>query len=103
MVETGIRMDTTQDYRTLNETKVAAQAASYYEIDQQGRLRLREDRLPELLATKDIGWRCADRITWYEPAGNRYLAYRLDEHGLPTDQLQPEEDDIARIQAYRDR
>ncbi|SDO80050.1 Sulfatase [Pseudomonas jinjuensis] len=103
MVETGIRLDTTQDYRTLDETKVAAQAASYYEIDQQGRLRLREDRLPELLATKDIGWRCADRITWYEPAGNRYLAYRLDEHGLPTDQLQPEEDDIARIQAYRDR
>ncbi|MBC9252213.1 hypothetical protein A9179_18225 [Pseudomonas alcaligenes] len=102
IVETGIRLDATQDYRSLREADVAKQAASFYEVDQQGRLRLREDRLPELLATKDIGWRCADRLTWYEPASKRYLAYRLDKRGIPTEQLQPASEDVAHIQAYQE-
>ncbi|WP_237046429.1 sulfatase-like hydrolase/transferase [Aquipseudomonas alcaligenes] len=103
IVETGIRLDATQDYHSLREADVAKQAASFYEVDQQGRLRLREDRLPELLATKDIGWRCADRLTWYEPASSRYLAYRLDARGLPVEQLQPGPEDVAHIRAYQER
>lgn len=103
IVETGIRLDATKDYRSLRETDVAKQAASFYEVDQLGRLRLREDRLPELLATKDIGWRCADRLTWYEPTSSRYLAYRLDARGLPVEQLQPSPEDVAHIRAYQER
>lgn len=103
IVETGIRLDATQDYRSLKEADVARQAASFYEVDPQGRLRLREDRLPELLATKDIGWRCADQLTWYEPASQRYLAYGLDERGVPVEQLVPSADAVARIRAYRER
>lgn len=103
IVETGIRLDATMDYRSLSEVNVAKQAASFYEVDQQGRLRLREDRLPELLVTKDIGWRCADRLTWYEPTSARYVAYRLDTHGLPVEQLQPSSEDVTHIQYYQER
>lgn len=103
IVETGIRLDATQDYRSLKEADVARQAASFYEVDPQGRLRLREDRMLELLATKDIGWRCADQLTWYEPASQRYLAYGLDERGVPVEQLVPSADAVARIRAYRER
>nr|WP_256670152.1 sulfatase-like hydrolase/transferase [Pseudomonas sp. L-22-4S-12] len=103
IVETGIRLDATQDYRSLKEADVARQAASFYEVDPQGRLRLREDRMSELLATKDIGWRCADQLTWYEPASQRYLAYGLDERGVPVKQLVPSADAVARIRAYRER
>lgn len=59
--------------------------------------------MPELLATKDIGWRCADRLTWYEPTSSRYLAYRLDARGLPVEQLQPGPEDVAHIRAYQER
>lgn len=101
IVETGLRLDATQDYRTLQEADVARQAVSFYEADTQGRLRLREDRLPGLLAAKDIGWRCAEQLTWYDSARQRYWSYRLDARGLPTDQLPPDADGIARIEAYR--
>jgi hypothetical protein len=103
IVETGIRFAVAEDYRTLKEEDVAEHAASFYEVDQQGRLRLREDRLPELLAMKDIGWRCADRLTWYESASKRYFAYRLDAQGLPAEQLEPAIEDVAHIQAYQER
>lgn len=103
MVETGIRLDVTSDYRSLKEGDIATQAAPFYEGDVQGRLRLREDRLPELLADKDIGWRCSDRLTWYEARAQRYLAYSLDSHGGPIKQVEPDAEAIARIAAYRAR
>lgn len=103
MVETGIRMAAARDYRSLKEGEVATQAAFFYEIDAQGRLRLREDRLQAPLAVKDIGWRCEDRLTWYEAAGQRYLAYHLDSNGKPVEQVEPDTDAMAHIAAYRER
>lgn len=101
IVETGIRLEATADYRTLSEGKVVQQAASFYEIDSQGRMRLREDAMPALLAAKDIGLRCADRLTWYEPAKKRYLSYGLDEQGRPYEQRTPRDEDISKIATYR--
>lgn len=103
VVETGLRLDAATDYRSLSEKDVAVQAASFYEIDRRGRLRLREEILPGLLAGKDVGWRCPDRLTWYEAARQRYMAYRLDAQGLPTEQVQPDAASMARIEEYRAR
>lgn len=103
VVETGIRFHATSDYRTVSEVEIAQQAASYYEVDAQGRLRLREDRLPELLASKDIGLRCRDRITWYDAASQRILSVSLDEKGIPAQQQLPRDEDVARIVAYRNQ
>ncbi|MDN6871353.1 sulfatase-like hydrolase/transferase [Pseudomonas citronellolis] len=103
IVETGIRLDATNDYRSLSEAKVAQQAASYYEVDSEGRLRLREDRLSELLKTKDIGLRCPNQLTWYEAATKRYLAYDLDSQGAPIEQRSPERDAVERIMKYKNK
>ncbi|SFC16280.1 Arylsulfatase A [Pseudomonas citronellolis] len=101
IVETGIRLEAAADYRTLSEGTVVQQAASFYEIDSQGRMRLREDALPALLVAKDIGLRCADRLTWYEPVKKRYLSYGLDDQGRPYEQRTPRDEDISKIATYR--
>lgn len=101
VVETGLRLSATEDYRTLKKLDVAAQAAAFYEVDELGRLRLREESLSSLLVSKDIGLRCPDRLTWYAPSGKRYWAYQLDRGGMPTLQVEPRLDDVARIEAYR--
>ncbi|MEL7937356.1 sulfatase-like hydrolase/transferase [Pseudomonas delhiensis] len=101
IVETGLRLAAVSDYRKINETSVVQQAASYYEVDSQGRMRLREDSLPVLLAAKDIGLRCLDRITWFESAKQRYLSYGLDDQGIPYEQRVPWDEDIEKIISYR--
>lgn len=101
VVETGLRMLSIADYTSLDETAVASSSAAFYEIDPVGRLRLREDRLPELIRTKDIGLRCQNRLTWWGNSHGRYFAISLDETGMPTEELPPSPKDIQAIEAYR--
>ncbi|HEX5687654.1 MAG TPA: sulfatase-like hydrolase/transferase [Ideonella sp.] len=100
VVETELRLPSASDYRHLDARRVAAEGASLYEVDSKGRLRLREEHLEGLLAKKDVGLRCADRITVFKPVDGRYRAYRLTT-GLPPEEMQPLPEDVARIDAYR--
>lgn len=102
-VETGIRFAAASNYRVLDEKEVVAEASSYYEIDQVGRMHLREDRLPGLVETKDVGWRCRDRLTYRSSADGHYFAYRILEEGRRLVETEPDAVDIARIDAYRAR
>jgi hypothetical protein len=101
VVETGLRLPGTDDYRTLDEANLAAHSAGYYEIDTAGRMRLREDQLRELAATKDVGIRCRDHLTYLSVPRNNYYSIALDGTGLPTSQISPISADIAQIEAYR--
>jgi hypothetical protein len=101
-VETELRLAAASDYRHLEPGRVAAEGAGLYEIDEQGRLRLRESTLAGLAAHKDIGLRCADRLTVYTPADGRYRAYRLAD-GKPSEETNARADDVERIRLYRDR
>jgi len=102
-VETGIRFVAAENFQTLDERKLANDGAAYYEVDANGRLRLRESVLPALVRTKDVGLRCANRITYYSPALGAHLAYRIDDSGRQLTALEPTPSDIERIDAYRAR
>lgn len=103
IVETGLRLAAASDYRSIKEGEIVAQAAGLYELDELGRLMLREEVLPRLLASKDIGWRCVNRVTWYDASEQRYFAYSLDSRGVPEFQVEPDEHAVAHISAYRDK
>lgn len=102
-VETDLRFAAAADYRTLDPAALAANTARFYEIDDQGRLRLREDTLTELTNTKDIGWRCADRVTFFSDAQSRYFSMALSDRGLPYAEMPLNEHDVEKIKAYRQR
>lgn len=99
-VETELRLASTADYRHLDMGKVAAEGANLYEVDDEGRLRLREGILAELTAKKDVGLRCADRLTVFKPSEGRYRAYLLSPGSLPQE-AEPRPADTARVDAYR--
>lgn len=100
-VETGIRFTAAEDFRTLDERELARDGAGYYETDALGRLRLRETIVPALVRTKDVGLRCADRITYYSPALGRHIAYALGDSGRQLSEVPPAPNDVERIDAYR--
>jgi hypothetical protein len=100
-VETGIRLSALSSYRTLDQAEVAREGAGSYEIDNSGRLRLREDGLLELVNAKDVGWRCRDRLTYYSSADDRYYAYKILDQGLGFEEIEARVEDIERIEAYR--
>lgn len=102
-VETGLRLSAAASYKTLDPALVAAQGAGFYEIDAVGRMRLKESVLPDLVAGKDVGWRCLDRLTYYRAADQRHYAYRIEDHGRALVETAPNAQDIARVDAYRQR
>jgi hypothetical protein len=103
LVETDLRLAGSEDYRTLNEADLAANSAGYYEIDAVGRLRLREGRMRELAATKDVGVRCRDHITYLSAPRRRFYTVALDEAGQPAAELPLSQSDIQTIESYRSR
>lgn len=103
MVETGVRLAAASSYRGLDVKEVAREAAGYYEIDSAGRMRLREDRLAALVTSKDVGRRCRDRLTYFSSTHGRYFAYRILRNGDELVETEPAADDIAHIDAYRDK
>lgn len=100
-VETGIRLSALSSYRTLDQAQVAREGAGFYEIDNSGRLRLREDGLLELVNAKDVGWRCRDRLTYYSSADDRYYAYKILDQALDFEEVEARMEDIERVEAYR--
>jgi hypothetical protein len=99
-VETELRLASTMDYRHIDPRKVAAEGLGLYELDAQGRMKLREALLAPLIAKKDVGLRCAHRLTLFRPADGRYRAYRLNP-GEPPQETDPLPGDIARVADYR--
>jgi len=100
-VETGLRLAAASDYKTIDHGKVASEAAGYYEINSAGRMQLRESALSALVEAKDVGLRCADRLTYYSHADGSYLAYRIDDRGRRLTEVEPLPGAIAQIDGYR--
>lgn len=98
-VETGLRFSAIRDYRKLRAEAVALEAERFYEIDNQGRMRLKEEWMPELVRAKDVGWRCPDRITYYQVSDGRHHAYRIQDGTFV--EVEPEVGDLAEIARYQ--
>jgi len=99
-VQTELRLASAKDYRHLDTREVAAEGAGFYEVDDRGRLRLREKYLAALLAVEDVGLRCADRLTVFTPSDGRYRSYRLAP-GNPPQEIEPLAADVTQINTYR--
>lgn len=98
--ETGLRFVGAANYKTLNPAELAAESAKHYEIAPDGRMRLRERSLAELIAMKDVALRCPDRLTYFSATAERYYSYSTaTDTGLL--ESEPPGEDIARIDAYR--
>lgn len=102
-VETGLRPVAVRDYGALDERAVAAEAMRHYRIDDQGRVQLREESARAIVGTKDVGWRCGNRLTYYSRSEDRYFAYRLLDDGSRLIEDIALAGDIERIEAYRRR
>ncbi|GAA6130970.1 hypothetical protein NBRC116187_13300 [Halopseudomonas sabulinigri] len=102
-VETGLRLPAAENYENLNEAELVKQGAGYYQVSPNGLLSLREERMAELLSSKDIGVRCRDRIVWYSPNKQRYYAYSLTADGKPLAEEEPDTVTIENIKRYRER
>lgn len=101
MVETGIRFVNSENYNNLDEVDLAVESASYYRIDEMGSLRVREERMAELVNNKDVGYRCLDRMTWYSARRGEFYSVVLDEKGLPAWQVDLDLDAVKKIEHYR--
>lgn len=102
-VETGLRFAAAADFKDIDEAAVAREGAVFYEIDNQGRARLREDRLASLVDSKDVGLRCEGRITVFSRVERKYLAYRFGKSPDDLIETEPLAADIRRIEDYRQR
>lgn len=100
-VETGVRFSAANDYRKLNSEMLAIQAASYYEIEATGRMNLREDKIKELLARKDVGVRCGNRITYYLSDLDKFESFETDEHSRWFKEIPVPMADVELVNKYR--
>lgn len=100
-VETGLRLASTESYVGLDPQQVAAEGAGFYRLDPAGLMQLRDERLPLLISEKDVGWRCADRLTVRLARDGSLHTYRLDTPGRVPAEETPDASDAARIEHYR--
>lgn len=101
MLETGVRFDATSDLSQFDPAEIVKQASRFYEIDNMGLMRLREDGLAELIAKKDVARLCGDTFTLDEPATGRVATYRRTADAAIEKDLQAE--DVQAIHAHRQR
>ncbi|MGI3129825.1 sulfatase-like hydrolase/transferase [Halopseudomonas pachastrellae] len=102
IVETGLRLPAAENYENLKESEVVKQGAGLYQLSSDGLLSLKEDLLPELLAMKDVGLRCVNKIVWFSAHKNRYYAYSLADDGRPDFEIEPDEYSVNIIAKYRE-
>lgn len=99
-VETGLRLTSAADYRHLDPNRVAEEGASLHRLDEQGRITLREDRVPLLVQAKDVGWRCADRLTVRSASDDQFRSFLLGD-SREIREVSPIEEHVASIERYR--
>ena len=101
-VETGIRFFAASNYKNFNKAELATESASYYEIDTEGRLRLREDTLGKLITSKNLGWRCQNQLTYFDHMEQRYFTYLIaEEGGQRFMEIETDPADKSEIETYR--
>ncbi|MDR1350144.1 MAG: sulfatase-like hydrolase/transferase [Zoogloeaceae bacterium] len=100
LVETGLRFKAVEGLTKPDNRELLAEANNKYDVSAKGLQQLVEGVLPGLLATKNIGVRCEKRITYYSTTTRRYIAFTLDDAGLPDKPVAPPREDVERILRY---
>src|SRR5690606_6467483 len=100
-VETGVRFKSARNYEDLDELDLAVESASYYRINSEGFMRIREEKLPVLVSGKDVGYRCLGSVTWYSAVRDKYYAVSIDSQGVPRQQIDVNSSVANIIEQYR--
>jgi hypothetical protein len=100
IVETGLRFKAAAGLAKPDNQELLAEVGNKYDVSAEGLPQLVEGVLPDLLASKNIGARCAKRITYYSTATRQYVAFALDDAGLPDKPIMPPKEDVERIRQY---
>lgn len=101
MLETGIRFEATSDLSQFDPAELMKEASQFYAIDPSGLMHLREDRLADVIAKKDVARLCGETFTLHESATGRAATYRRTAESATEIALQTE--DVQAIQAHRQR
>lgn len=102
-VETGIRFSAAENFKELDFQKLASQSAEFYEIDERGRMRVKENRIEELVNGKDVGVRCEDRIAYYSSVNARFFGYRFNRSAKTLIEVDPDPSHVKMISNYYQR
>ncbi|MDR2365211.1 MAG: sulfatase-like hydrolase/transferase [Zoogloeaceae bacterium] len=100
IVETGQRLKAVDGLAKPDNQAMLAEAGNRYNINKEGLQEFYEELVPILLETKDIGVRCKNRITYYSMKSGKYLAFTLDDNGLPDKPIPAPREDVERIRQY---
>lgn len=101
MVETGVRLDATSDLSRFDPAETIKQASQFYKIGPTGLMSLREEKLAELISTKDIARICSETITLDDAATGKAITYRRARGSAVEVPLRL--DDVRAIQSHRQR
>lgn len=74
-LETGFRLFSVENYNTVNPQNVAAEGAKFYTVNSQGRMMMREDMLKQLIASKDLGAWCGEKLTIRDHRKHTYQTF----------------------------
>ncbi|MDR3157963.1 MAG: sulfatase-like hydrolase/transferase [Zoogloeaceae bacterium] len=100
LVETGLRFKAAEGLAKPDNQELLAEVGNKYDVSAGGLQQLAEGALPGLLASKNIGVRCEKRITYYSTTARQYVAFTLDDDGLPDKPVAPPREDVERILRY---
>ncbi|MDR2624756.1 MAG: sulfatase-like hydrolase/transferase [Zoogloeaceae bacterium] len=100
LVETGLRFRAVEGLAKPDNQELLAEVSNKYDVSAEGLQQLVEGALPGLLAAKNIGVRCEKRITYYSTTTRQYVAFSLDDAGLPDKPIAPPREDVERILQY---
>ena len=100
IVETGLRFKAAEGLAKPDIPDLLAEIGGKYDVSAEGLPQLVEGVLPGLLAGKNIGVRCERCLTYYSRATRQYVAFALDDAGLPDKPVVPPGEDVERIRQY---
>jgi uncharacterized membrane protein YciS (DUF1049 family) len=100
LVETGLRGNALKNLVKPDNQELLAEMSNRFDVSVESLLYLKENSLQVLLATKNIGVRCEKRITYYSLEAQQYVAFSLDDVGLPDKPIAPPREDVERILQY---
>jgi len=101
-VETGLRIFAAMDYEKMNYESILEEGLPYYEVDSKGRMVLKEDRLKELIESKDFGVWCGNKLT-FKKSSQPETIYTLLREGYQLREVDLDPIGVAALELHIER
>lgn len=101
-VETGLRIFAAMDYEKINYESILAEGLPFYTVDGEGRMVLNENRLKELIETKDFGVWCGNKLT-FRKASQPEQTHTLLRQGYELREIELDPQGLIALENHMDR